>query len=127
MLVKEIDINCDVGEGMLVENQLFSYISSCNIACGGHYGDDVSMQRTIVLAKENTVKIGAHPSYPDKENFGRKSISISDNDLMQSITSQLLNFELILGKMATKLQQSSLISLQHRCLNLKKMHRVMWC
>jgi len=67
-----IDINVDVGEGIGNEPIIMPFISSCNIACGGHAGDSESMRRVVKLAKENDVKIGAHPSFPDKANFGRK-------------------------------------------------------
>ena len=69
-----IDINMDLGEGMDNETELFPYISSCNIACGGHAGDPESMERIMKLADQFGVRIGAHPSFPDKDNFGRYSI-----------------------------------------------------
>ncbi len=84
-----IDINCDVGEGVTNEHLIMPYISSCNIACGGHFGDISSIDKTIELAIDNGVKIGAHPSFPDKENFGRKLIEISHQDLKKSIQNQL--------------------------------------
>ncbi len=92
MKLHKIDINCDVGEGLNNEAVLFSYISRCNIACGGHAGDLKSMRRIIRLAKKNTIKIGAHPSYPDKENFGRKVMDISKEALIESIVNQLTIF-----------------------------------
>ena len=85
----KIDINCDVGEGIASEHLLMPYISSCNIACGGHFGDVNSIDKTIKLAIKNNVKIGAHPSFPDKENFGRKLIQISDEEFTNSIQKQL--------------------------------------
>lgn len=88
-----IDLNADIGEGMPYDNELIKYISSCNIACGGHAGDATSITKTIKLAKEQKVKVGAHPSYPDKVNFGRKSIDISIPDLIRIIDKQLLNFK----------------------------------
>ncbi len=84
-----IDINCDVGEGVDNESQLMPLISSCNIACGGHAGDARSIKEVTLLAKAHQVKIGAHPSYPDKANFGRISLAISAEDLTASITEQL--------------------------------------
>ena len=87
-----IDINCDVGEGLNNEAELLPFISSCNIACGGHAGDEASMLEVVLLAKKHKVKVGAHPSYPDKENFGRVSIPISEEDLVESIQKQLKNF-----------------------------------
>ena len=98
MIAKEIDINCDVGEGVGNEKQLFPYISSCNIACGGHAGDDSSMLAMVRLAKEYQVLIGAHPAYPDPENFGRISMSIAPTDLIQSLQQQLDGLLRILEK-----------------------------
>ena len=85
----KIDINCDVGEGIDNEHLLMPFISSCNIACGGHFGDKNSIDKTIELAIKHKVKIGAHPSFPDQENFGRKLIQISNDTLKKSIQSQL--------------------------------------
>lgn len=84
-----VDINCDVGEGVVNEKLLFPYISSCNIACGGHFGNKESIQNTLQLAIKNKVHIGAHPSFPDKENFGRKILQISSEDLKESIENQM--------------------------------------
>ncbi len=84
-----IDINCDVGEGIENEHLLMPYISSCNVACGGHFGDANSIDKTLELAVKNNVLIGAHPSFPDKDNFGRKIIQISNEDLNTSIKNQL--------------------------------------
>lgn len=84
-----IDINADVGEGIANEAQLFPYLSSCNIACGGHYGDQMSMETTVRLAIQHDVRIGAHPSYPDKANFGRKSMSMSAGELQKTIQDQI--------------------------------------
>ncbi len=85
----KIDINCDVGEGVDNEHLLMPYISSCNIACGGHFGDKNTIDKTIELAVQNKVLIGAHPSFPDKENFGRKLIEMADDDFKESIQNQL--------------------------------------
>ncbi|MCO4822289.1 MAG: 5-oxoprolinase subunit PxpA [Flavobacteriaceae bacterium] len=84
-----IDINVDMGEGMGNEHLLMPYISSCNIACGGHYGDRASMRRVVQLAKQYKVKIGAHPSFPDPENFGRKVMKMSFTALFVSVKSQI--------------------------------------
>lgn len=87
-----IDINCDVGEGIGNEADLFPMISSCNIACGGHAGNKESIRQSIELALKFNVSVGAHPSYPDRENFGRDTISISDADLIKSIRNQIKLF-----------------------------------
>lgn len=94
----EIDINSDVGEGVGNEAELMPLISSCNIACGGHAGDEDSMRETIRLALKHHVKIGAHPSYPDRANFGRKIMDISTEGLLSSIREQLSSFSDILKK-----------------------------
>lgn len=88
-----IDINCDVGEGIGNEAVIMPYISSCNIACGAHAGSVDIMDKVIGLAIENDVKIGAHPSFPDRENFGRKVMDISDKALQNSIEAQLTLFK----------------------------------
>ncbi|QBA64076.1 5-oxoprolinase subunit PxpA [Muriicola soli] len=86
---REIDINCDVGEGLGNEAKLFPYISSCNLACGGHAGDKKIIAEVIALAHMHQVRVGAHPSYPDKANFGRKSMEMSPVDFENSIISQI--------------------------------------
>lgn len=89
MEVFKIDINADVGEGVGNESQLLPLISSCNIACGGHAGDENTIREVIKLAKDYKVKIGAHPSFPDKENFGREIIDISNTALFATIKNQI--------------------------------------
>ncbi|MBC3759626.1 5-oxoprolinase subunit PxpA [Hyunsoonleella sp. SJ7] len=84
-----IDINADVGEGIGNESQLMPYISSCNIACGGHAGDHRTMQKIVKLAKDHGVKIGAHPSFPDKDNFGRVPMEMSCAALFTAIEDQM--------------------------------------
>jgi 5-oxoprolinase (ATP-hydrolysing) subunit A len=69
-----IDLNCDMGEGMSTDKAIFPFISSANIACGGHAGDVDTMQRTVELSLQHNVAIGAHPSYPDRDGFGRSDI-----------------------------------------------------
>lgn len=87
--MNKIDINCDVGEGVGNEHDLMPYIQSCNIACGGHAGNEFLMKEVVALAIKHKVKIGAHPSYPDIENFGRRSIKISKNELSETILHQI--------------------------------------
>lgn len=92
-----IDINCDVGEGIGNEGALFPHISSCNIACGGHAGDSTTMTEIVYLAKKFGIKVGAHPSYPDRENFGRKSMQIEKSHLIDSIRKQIKELDTILN------------------------------
>lgn len=98
-----IDINCDIGEGIGNEKYLLPIISSCNIACGGHTGNEASMRETVRLARLYNVKIGAHPSYPDIENFGRISIPILHKDLIRSIRQQISDLEIVISEENTTL------------------------
>ncbi len=90
-----LNINCDLGEGLNNEHIIMPLINSCNIACGGHAGDNGSMIECVEISIKNNVKIGAHPSYPDKINFGRKKIDISPSELSYSIISQIESLETI--------------------------------
>ena len=90
-----LNINCDLGEGLNNEHIIMPLIDSCNIACGGHAGDIGSMIECVEISIKNNVKIGAHPSYPDKINFGRKKIDISPSQLSYSIISQIESLETI--------------------------------
>ncbi|MBX7055835.1 MAG: LamB/YcsF family protein [Pyrinomonadaceae bacterium] len=85
-----VDLNCDMGEGCPFDTGLMRYISSVNIACGAHAGDRETMRRIVELANEYYVSIGAHPGYPDPENFGRKEISFPDDELELIISKQIL-------------------------------------
>lgn len=84
-----IDINVDVGEGIGNEALLMPYVSSCNIACGGHAGTEETMRNVVKLAKRYGVKIGAHPSFPDKEHFGRIPVNMPSVVLYKSIKEQI--------------------------------------
>lgn len=101
--MKSIDVNCDLGEGVGNESVLMPLISSCNIACGGHAGDMETMVNVVNLAKISGVKIGAHPSFPDKENFGRSIMTMSPNDLFFSLKSQIENLKSIVEAQQCKL------------------------
>jgi UPF0271 protein len=81
-----IDINADLGESTKArrleqEVDIFPYLSSCNIACGFHGGDPVFIERAIVQALQHGLRIGAHPSYPDRTNFGRHPMDIPAEEL----------------------------------------------
>ena len=103
-----IDINCDMGEGMLNDASLMPFISSANIACGYHAGNEDIIKRTIELALENNVAIGAHPSYNDRENFGRLSQSIALVELAELISDQISLFEKITNQMGCKIHHVKL-------------------
>jgi len=84
-----IDLNADLGEGDSHDAELLTIVSSCNIACGGHAGDDASMRETVASATSNKVAIGAHPSYPDREGFGRRSAFLAGDELRVSLIAQI--------------------------------------
>ncbi|MHA7871753.1 MAG: 5-oxoprolinase subunit PxpA [Hyphococcus sp.] len=92
--MRTIDLNADMGEyadaaQQAVEARLMGLISSCSVACGEHAGDAQTMRETIRLAKQHGVAIGAHPSYPDREGFGRRSLEIDDDRLQSSLNEQI--------------------------------------
>lgn len=84
-----IDLNCDLGEGCGSDAELMPFITSANVACGGHAGDEETMLRTVELATEHGVAIGAHPGYEDRKNFGRIALNIEAADLRDMIRLQL--------------------------------------
>ncbi len=87
--MKTIDLNADLGEGDPYDEELLAVVSSCNIACGGHAGNDESMRATVAAAIVNNVAVGAHPSYPDREGFGRRSDFLHGETLRASLISQI--------------------------------------
>ena len=91
-MLNRIDINADLGEGSPYDAILMPLISSCSIACGGHFGNEKTMRAAVQLAKKHKVKIGAHPSFPDMENFGRKVLPMTANELSESVFHQLNSF-----------------------------------
>jgi UPF0271 protein len=91
----KIDLNCDMGEldDAAHEAALMEYITSANIACGGHAGDAHTMRRTARLALERGIRIGAHPGYPDRENFGRLEITMSPEAIADTVYSQIVRLD----------------------------------
>ena len=89
-----IDINCDKGEIQdLLDNNVYSglmdYVTSINLACGGHAGDETMMRSLIRTAHRKDVNVGAHPSYPDQVNFGRMAMDLDHEDMVESISTQV--------------------------------------
>ncbi len=114
----EININCDLGEKSKfhsIENdpELLNIVNSANIACGYHAGDDETMQMVIKISKANGVSIGAHPSFKDLENFGRKRINLSSSEVTKLIIDQ---YE-ILQKIALKNNENVTHIKPHGALN----------
>ncbi len=87
--MSEIDLNCDLGEG-LGEDAIYPCITSANIACGGHAGDDASMEAAVRQSLAHGVALGAHPSYPDREGFGRVALAMTPGELAEAVRSQVL-------------------------------------
>ena len=86
------EINCDLGEGIPGESLIIPLIDAASVACGGHFGDATSIRETMKICKSFGKKAGAHPSYPDLENFGRKSIDIPTDELLTSLLNQIQLF-----------------------------------
>ena len=89
----EININCDLGEKSKLHNNendpfLLGIVNSANVACGYHAGDEATMDQVIKISKENNVSIGAHPSFNDPENFGRKRMNVSSAEIKKLIIDQ---------------------------------------
>ncbi len=98
-----VDLNCDVGEGCGQDAELMGLISSANIACGYHAGDEETMRKTVDLAVENGVAIGAHPGYPDRENFGRVARDLTASDIIRIVTDQINALAEIVSAAGSKL------------------------
>jgi UPF0271 protein len=105
----KVDINCDLGEGFGhfkagYDNEIMPFITSANIACGFHAGDPVIMARTVKLAQDNGVSVGAHPGFPDLLGFGRRYMELSYEDLRNTIIYQVGALKTFAEAANTKLQ-----------------------
>ena len=99
----EININCDLGEKSKfhsIENdpELLNIVNSANIACGYHAGDEQTMDMTIKISKKNGVSVGAHPSFNDPENFGRKRLNLNSSEIRELIIAQYEILQVIAQK-----------------------------
>jgi 5-oxoprolinase (ATP-hydrolysing) subunit A len=103
-----IDLNCDLGEGMPTDVDLFPYISSANIACGFHAGDAETIAKSIRHCIAYNVNVGAHPGYADKTNFGRTEQFLSPQQLKDLVTKQLEILLAACDKQITKLHHVKL-------------------
>src|SRR5437868_13365987 len=90
-----VDLNADLGEGAGHDDELLALVTSANIACGFHAGDAETMRRSIEAARSRNVAVGAHPSLFDRENFGRKELSVEPAEVFDAVVYQLGIFQAI--------------------------------
>jgi UPF0271 protein len=88
--LNSIDLNCDLGEGAGNDAGLMPLITSANIACGGHTGDEGTMRVAVTLAQKHGVAIGAHPGFSDRENFGRRELALSAEEIWAMVMIQIM-------------------------------------
>ena len=98
-----MDVNCDMGEGLDNEGDLMPFISSANIACGYHAGDTDTIKLVIDLCLQHAVNIGAHPSFADRENFGRTTMQLPETMIYDLIVAQLAIINNIANERGAKL------------------------
>ncbi|TMI80765.1 MAG: LamB/YcsF family protein [Bacteroidetes bacterium] len=98
-----IDLNCDMGEGIGHDDAIMPFISSANIACGYHAGDEDTMRKTVESAIKNNVAIGAHPSFFDKKNFGRTDMNLPGDKIYDLVLLQLRTIDKIIKDTEAKL------------------------
>jgi UPF0271 protein len=96
--MKTIDLNADVGEGHATDAELIPLVTSANIACGGHAGDDHTMSDAIVAAYSAGAAIGAHPGSPDRENFGRHELQFTSSAVKQFVSEQVARLSAIANR-----------------------------
>ncbi|ANE51716.1 5-oxoprolinase subunit PxpA [Flavisolibacter tropicus] len=97
--MQHVDLNCDMGEGIGNDEQLMPYITSANIACGYHAGDAETMMQTLQLCKQFRVAAGAHPSFPDRANFGRLEMSCTPVEVYQWVQLQVQALQLLASQL----------------------------
>jgi len=99
-----IDLNCDMGEGVGNDDAIMPFISSANIACGYHAGDEDTMRKTVESAIKNNVAIGAHPSFFDKKNFGRTEMNLAGDEIYDLVLLQLRTINKIIDEKNARLR-----------------------
>jgi UPF0271 protein len=105
---RSVDLNADVGEatdpgGVEAERALLGLVTSAHVACGGHAGNEQTMTATVAAALERGVRVGAHPSYPDTEGFGRRPMDIDRDELRRSLSEQLRALAAVCEKAGTQI------------------------
>ncbi|MEO6051243.1 MAG: 5-oxoprolinase subunit PxpA [Pyrinomonadaceae bacterium] len=99
-----VDLNCDMGEGCGNDAELMDYVSSVNVACGFHAGDAATMRTTVETAIEKGVAIGAHPSFPDRDRFGRNTMNMPSNQVYDIVLEQIFALRDICNETGGKLR-----------------------
>src|SRR5690242_12649702 len=107
--MQRIDLNCDMGEIPEAiadgsQESLMRWITSANIACGGHAGDAQTMESTVRQAQKYNVTIGAHPGYPDRENFGRIELKLSSSEVAESVFEQVAALDAIAKRLGATIR-----------------------
>ena len=102
--MRVIDLNCDMGEGCGNDAALMDYVSSVNIACGAHAGDTQTMRKTVETAVSKGIAIGAHPGYPDRENFGRIPMNLTHTDIHNLMVDQVAALKDVCDEFAADLR-----------------------
>lgn len=100
-----IELSADLGEGSPREDEIWPLIGAANVACGGHVGDDRSMREAVRFAATHGVVLGAHPSYPDRENFGRRSLDLGTQALRETLVEQLCRLRALAGEAGVVLRR----------------------
>jgi UPF0271 protein len=98
-----LDLNCDMGEGIGNDELIMPFITSANIACGYHAGDAATMWQTVESAIKHKISIGAHPSFLDRKNFGRTEMNLDQEEIYELVSQQLIILNEITSELDTKL------------------------
>lgn len=109
-MVLAVNLSCDLGEAVTtgeIENEraIWPLVHAANVACGGHTGDQASMAVAVELCRRHRVILGAHPSYPDRKNFGRRSMKLSHGELKDSLLSQMNSLRLAASEGGLKIER----------------------
>jgi 5-oxoprolinase (ATP-hydrolysing) subunit A len=98
-----LDLNCDLGEGAGHDAELMPLVTSANIACGAHAGDEATMRETIALARRHGVALGAHPGFADRENFGRRETTLDPDAIHALVLAQVRTLQRLAGEAGCRL------------------------
>ncbi len=102
-MIHAIDLNADLGEGCGTDAALLALVSTANVACGAHAGDASTMEATLRAAQARGVRVGAHPSYPDREHFGRRVLARSCDEIAADVSSQLRTLMAIAERLGVRI------------------------